>query len=319
MGLGDNVRRTFSFHDLSYDEFEALVNAICQTILGTGAVVFAAGKDGGRDGAFEGTAQFYPSAMKPYCGRFLIQAKHTANPAASCSDSEFDGILEGEKPKVTALISAGEADYYLIFTNRKKPATSSIQKERQLKKLGLKNAHILGIEQMRAWLTLHPEIWSKLGFDRFERPLTINREDITEVINAFHTSFSASGTDGLSEDFSYVPKPTKNKINKMSAAYFEEIRTRSLPYFRPIEDFLKNPRNADAKSMYEDTVDEIRRKLISADPPFGSFDHALTHIIDVVTEGNAALKRRRRFATIFMHYMYYTCDIGQHADAIQAS
>jgi hypothetical protein len=68
--------------------------------------------------------------------------------------------------------------------------------------------------------------------------------------------------------------------------------------------------------MYEDTADEIRRKLIAAAPPFESFDQALTCIIDQVTANNVELNKRRRFATIFLHYMYYTCDIGQHADTI---
>ena len=71
--------------------------------------------------------------------------------------------------------------------------------------------------------------------------------------------------------------------------------------------------------MYEDTADEIRRKLIAVTPPFVSFDEALTYVIDLVTASNAALNGRRRFAAIFMHYMYYTCDIGQHADTVEAS
>jgi hypothetical protein len=86
------------------------------------------------------------------------------------------------------------------------------------------------------------------------------------------------------------------------------------PYFKTIEDFLSNPRNIDFRDMYEDTADEIRRKLITAAPPFESFDDALTCIIEAVTENNTELRTRRRFATVFLHYMYYTCDIGQHAD-----
>ena len=163
-------------------------------------------------------------------------------------------------------------------------------------------------------------VWTNLGFDRFKSPLRIQTDDLTIVVSAFHSAM-ADGTiiDGHSEDFSYIPKPEKNKINKLSAAYFEEIRTRSLPYFKPIEDFLRNPRNVDFKDMYEDTADEIRRKLIAASPPFHSFDTALTCIIDLVTTNNPELKKRRRFATIFLHYMYYTCDIGQHADALETS
>src|SRR5262249_38831656 len=158
-----------------------------------------------------------------------------------------------------------------------------------------------------------------LGFDRFETPLRIQVEDITAVVVQFHKEIHGSSLSGASTDFTYVAKPKKNKINKLSEAYWEEIRTRSLPYFKAIEDFLSNPRNIDFKDMYEDTADEIRRKLIAASPPFDSFDEALTSIIDIVTVNNPELRMRRRFATIFLHYMYYTCDIGQHADSDETS
>lgn len=313
------MQRTFPFHDLSSDEFEILVAAICHKILGTGVVVFATGPDGGRDGSFAGVAASFPSPASPIQGKFVIQAKHTRNPVASCTDAEFNRILTGEEPKITALIEGGELDHYLIFTNRKKPAGDATKKERALKRLGLSTAHLLGIEQLRHWLTLHPDVWSNLGFDRFETPLRIQTDDLTAVVTEFHKALESSQLHGHQENFTYVPKPQKNRINKLSAAYWEEIRTRSLSYFKTIEDFLSNPRNIDFKDMYEDTADEIRRKLITAKPPFESFDEALTCIIDLVTNNNPELRKRRRFATVFLHYMYYTCDIGQHADPLETS
>jgi len=311
------LQRTFHLHDLSADEFEALVAAICLHILGTGIIVFAPGRDGGRDGTFNGTAARFPSPAMPLAGKFVVQAKHTQNPVASCADAEFGRILIREQPKISSLIENGELEHYLVFTNRKKPAGDGTTKERGLKELGLVSAHLLGLEQLRIWLTHHPKIWSQLGFDRFETPLRIQTEDITAVVSAFHATLDGNPLSGGSEDFTYVPKPQKNKINKLTNAYWEEIRTRSLPYFKTIEDFLSNPRNIDFKDMYEDTADEIRRKLITAAPAFESFDEALTCIIDLVTEDNPELKTRRRFATVFLHYMYYTCDIGQHADTVQ--
>lgn len=312
------MQRTFPIHDLSHDEFEALVVAICLHILGIGTVVFATGKDGGRDAAFVGAATRFPSESSPLAGKFIVQAKHTSNPAASCSDTEFGHTLKGEHSKVTTLVKGGELEHYLVFTNRKKPATDGLKKERALKALGLKSAHLLGIEQIRTWLTQKPEIWSSLGFDRFEKPLRIQTEDLTEVITAFHAEIG-DGKSRKSDDFTYVSKPLKNKINKLSSTYWEEIRTRSLPYFKLIEDFLRNPRNLDLKELYEDTADEVRRKILTASPPFSTFDDALTCVIDIVTQNNTALRRRRRFATVFLHYMYYTCDIGQHADSLETS
>jgi hypothetical protein len=313
------LHRTFPTHDLSDDEFETLVAAICYHVLGTGLIVFAAGPDGGRDGLFTGTASRFPSPAAPLAGKFVVQAKHTQNPAASCADAIFGRILVGEHLKIAKLIAAGELEHYLVFTNRKKPANDAITKEQALLALGLTSAHLLGAEQLRLWLTLHPDIWSKLGFDRFDAPLRIQVDDLTAVITAFHQTVSGTFPIGDGTDLTYVSKPKKNKINKLSDAYWEEIRTRSLPYFRTIEDFLKNPRNIDFREMYEDTADEIRRKLITKAPPFESFDDALTFIIDLVTTNNPSLNKRRRYASLFLHYMYYTCDIGQHADPLEAS
>jgi ABC-3C protein len=311
------LHRTFPLSDLSDDEFETLIAAISYHVLGTGTIVFAAGRDGGRDATFTGTATQFPSATAPLAGKFVVQAKHTQNPAASCADTEFGRTLRGEHPKITRLIQGGELEHYLVFTNRKKPAGDGINKEAELKALGLVSAHLIGAEQIRLWLTMHPEIWSRLGFDRFETPLRIQTSDITTVVIAFHAELGKADLAVDRQDFTYVAKPQKNKINKLSNAYWEEIRTRSLPYFKTIEDFLSNPRNVDFKDMYEDTADEIRRKLITAMPPFESFDEALTHIIDLVTINNPDLANRRRFATVFLHYMYYTCDIGQHADTLK--
>ncbi|QUS41857.1 hypothetical protein RPMA_25710 [Tardiphaga alba] len=311
------MRRTFPFNDLGDDEFESLIAAICHHILGTGTMTFAAGRDGGRDAAFTGAASKFPSSSSPLSGKFIVQAKHTSNPAASCSDREFAKILEGEHPKIIQLIKDGELEHYIIFTNRKKAATRGTAIEKELRKLGLRSAHLAGIEQLRDWLTLHPTVWQNLGFDRFETALRIQISDITDVISGFHALISTGKTapsDGT--NFTYVPKPQKNKINKLSQAYFNEMLERSLPYFKSIEDFLSNPRNVDFKDQYEDTVDEIRRKLLTASPPFASFDDALTHIIDQVTANNPALHKKRRFAAIFLHYMYYTCDLGQHADTV---
>jgi len=309
------MRRSFPFHDLGDDEFETLIAEICQQILGTGSVVFATGKDGGRDGKFEGTAQKFTSEASPLSGKFIVQAKHTGNPVASCSDAEFSRLLEGEKPKIRELIAKGELDHYILITNRKRPADNSIAKEADLRALGIKTAHILGIEQLRLWLTGHPSIWSTLGFDRFERHFSIEPEDLTTVVRAFHETLSEDTAPKPPADFSYIAKKEKNKINKLTDAYYDEILVRSLPYFRTIEMFLKNPRNLEYKELYEDTADELRRKIISAAPPFATFDEALTYAVDLVAKNNPDLRRRRRFVAIFMHYMYYTCEIGRHVDA----
>ena len=44
---------------LHADDFENMVNTICQNILGMGVISFVSGKDGGRDGRFDGSADNY--------------------------------------------------------------------------------------------------------------------------------------------------------------------------------------------------------------------------------------------------------------------
>lgn len=310
----NSMKRTFPLHDLGDDEFETLVACICQEVLGTGAIVFATGKDGGRDARFVGRANRFPSESAPLEGLFVIQAKHSANPVASISDAEFKRLLAAESVRIKALVDAKELEHYILATNRKCPADSQITQQDDVQGLGVSTVNFLGLEQIRNYLTLYPHIWDKLGFNRFETALRIQTRDLVAPVTAFHTVLSAPQTTSEA-NFNYVPKEQKNKINKLSDAYFQEMQKHSLPYFAEIESFLKNPRNEEYRNFYEDTADEIRRKLLTSGSVFDAFDEALTHIIDLVTV-DPALAGRRRFAAVFLHYMYYTCDIGQHADAV---
>src|SRR5690349_12565458 len=105
---------------LNSSVFENLVNTICQKLLGMGVISFAPGKDGGRDGKFNGVAQKYPSEADRWNGKFIIQSKHTLNPIASCSQKDFETeIIDQEIPKLIKLKSNDEIDHYLLFTNRK--------------------------------------------------------------------------------------------------------------------------------------------------------------------------------------------------------
>lgn len=106
----------YRLENISEDDFERLVNMVCQTILGVGVIEFAKGKDGGRDGKFTGTAENFPSSTDSWKGQFIIQVKHTDNPIASCSDNSFQyKIINEEIPKLKKLKSNKEIDNYLAF------------------------------------------------------------------------------------------------------------------------------------------------------------------------------------------------------------
>ncbi len=110
----------YHLEELDDGTFERLVSTVCQAILGTGVVSFSPGKDGGRDGVFNGMAERYPSDTdQRWRGKFIIQAKHTASPIASCADADFGRLIDKEIIKLKALRQAGDVDCYLVFTNRK--------------------------------------------------------------------------------------------------------------------------------------------------------------------------------------------------------
>ena len=109
----------YPLYNLNCEEFEALAALICNSILGTGTIVFSPGKDGGRDAKFTGKANNFPSKTATWDGKFIIQAKHTTNPISSCTDNEFKTILQNELPKIKELKTQNKIDYYIVFTNRK--------------------------------------------------------------------------------------------------------------------------------------------------------------------------------------------------------
>lgn len=79
------------------------------------------GRDGGKDAKFEGTASAFPSTAAPASGKFIVQAKHTSSPVASCSDYDFEStLIDKEIPKIRRMFEEGSLTHYLIFTNRRK-------------------------------------------------------------------------------------------------------------------------------------------------------------------------------------------------------
>lgn len=142
----------FRLYEINSADFEKLVNLLCQRVLGIGTISFTKGRDGGRDGFFNGTANYFPSEKSPWSGKFIIQSKHTENPIAKCSDSDFVTTINKEIKKIEKLAKQNEVDYYLLFTNRK----LSGGKEKELRQLILqtkiKDASIIAIDTISSYL-----------------------------------------------------------------------------------------------------------------------------------------------------------------------
>jgi RNA-binding protein YhbY len=161
----------YRLEDISADDFEKLVNELCRIMLGIGVVDFSKGRDGGRDGRLTGTANEYPTKVNPWTGRFIIQAKHTEDYKASCSNNGFHGnkssLVNGEIDKLNKLIGKGEIiDNYLIFTNRKEAESREAIIKHIKTQTNITNVDVIGNATISSWIFKNDALAKqfKLGF-----------------------------------------------------------------------------------------------------------------------------------------------------------
>ena len=307
------MARDYRLYELNDEEFERLVVRISIRWLGQGVTGFAAGKDAGRDGKFEGTAQAFPSERKPLSGKFVLQAKHVAAPNKSCSDRDFVGLLQKEHSKVSKLVANGLCDHYIVFTNRKLTAGADSEHIAGLIKLGLKSAHIIGIERLHVALEDFIEIKNSLPNLLDVSPFQFEPTELVEVIQAIH-QYANHETDAFdsAHDFEKVKlKDEKNKINGLSDEYFQQLVVNdSMPHFSRIEDFLKNPRNRQFADLYHDAADDLKEKILVNRAKFKVFDEVFAFLSEQVQNSKEKLRYKRRMVRVLLHYMYCNCDIG---------
>jgi hypothetical protein len=313
----------YRLENINDTDFERMVNTICQKILGTGAIEFSSGKDGGRDGKFTGTAQNYPSTKDSWTGKFIIQAKHTENYGASCSDKDFEKIVDDEIVKIKKLKENGEINNYLLFTNRK---YSGIKGEQLVNKIiaetGIENCAIIGKETINnQYLNSNKEIVKQFRLDLSHIQFDFSDEEIKDIILAFKSQLPEIKTeikdevDKLKQDFILMDKREKNNKNRLSEEYFNEfIVGDSLMDFDKIEKFLYNPLNERLKDYYFDTAYELNQLISLRRDDFNLFEEIFVFIYRLICDGSTPLKGSKRHVMVFLHYMYYECLIGKKTD-----
>lgn len=309
--------RDYRLYELSEDSFEHIVCQICRSILGMGTVSFSKGRDGGRDGRFEGTAQKYPSTASQWSGKFIIQAKHTTNPLASCSDNEFlvnqTSVVNKEIPRIKELFENSEVNNYLLFTNRKLTGTTDNDiRTKIIEETGVSNVGVIGLETLGAYFDADPELIRVCHLDQLIGPLRFHPEELREIIVAFHDqSVVKDVSDSGRFSFTYMKIEEKNELNRLSERFFSLIKQRSEPYFGELENFLQNPVNDELREQYYNIADEFNAKLTIRRDQFGAFEEIFEVLYDRVIEKVPALKDKRRLINVFLHYMYCSCDIGE--------
>ncbi len=309
----------FPYENLTDEEFENLVIRICKEILGIGCKTFSVGKDGVKDSWFTGTAQHFPSSVAPWIGTFNIQAKHTKAYNASCSGNEFSvnktSVLTKEIARLNEIKTSTPFDNYIIFTNRKlsggnHPTIVKILQDG----IGIQNAEIIGREQIDAYLNDYSHIAYQFGLDKFISPLRFYEKDLREIIIIFSEQTKAISTEARSyiTNFTIIAKEKKNELNNLSKDYFEFLKSHSLQYFEEIENFLRDPKNETYQRMYSNTVSDLQAKIILNRNSFTSFMRLIEHLVDYTVESNGdKLKDLRKIVRVFIHFMYFNCDIGK--------
>jgi hypothetical protein len=304
----------FQLHELSDTEFEQLVVLICRELMGIGITSFAPGPDGGKDAKFEGTATAFPSTASPASGKFIVQAKHTSSPVASCSHSDFKTTqIEKEIPKIKRMFDEGFLTHYLIFTNRRKTGGTEDQIPERIKAAtGVLHVWLRGIEDIERELLLHPHIAKAVGLDKLRSPIQFVPEDMRDVILALHVHRQSltSAFDSEHDFRDYPGLAAKNEINGLTSAYDAYIKENSMPHFNDIEMFLKNPRNEIFKEQYHTVADEFKGQLIVHRERFINFDDALETLYNTIHERCPEIQSARRLVKIVIHYMYVHCEIG---------
>ncbi len=147
-------------------------------------------------------------------------------------------------------------------------------------------------------------------------PLDFDWTDLRELIEALQSASTAVEETASTArfDFDGVDLPEKNRLNGMGDEYFTMITDHHEPYFRRIEDFLRDPSNIEYQGIYYDLVDALRSRAALARGDFESFDEVLNALKDsVIARSGAMVKGRRALLGALMSFMYANCDIGRKA------
>lgn len=312
------------YFDLSNDQFESIVVAVGQRLFGAGFMGFATGPDGGRDAKFKGTAQHYPSAVSPWSGCTIVQAKHTNAVNASFSDSDVcntdkkTGLIYTEIPKIKALFDSGEAQNYLLISNRKLTALA----EQKLTKLiadetgmPIESVALAGTQQLDHWLELFPDAKSSLNINPLESPLIVRPDDLAHTIEGFKEAlFAGSSDEDQSTPTARTALVEKNRLNNMTPDFESTLRKLYFELMLDIRKFLYKPINDDYKASYQEAAEEFNLKIVAKRAEYETFDDIFNYLMELLLDRSGILRSNKRITRAMLYYMYWNCDIGRDKD-----
>jgi hypothetical protein len=208
-------------------------------------------------------------------------------------------------------------DNYIIFTNRKLSGGIHPTIVQMLQNgLGIQNVEIIGREDLDSYLTDYPHIANQFGLYKFQAPLRFYEKELRDVIIVFSEQSIAIATEAKSyiTSFRAIDKEKKNELNNLGKDYFQFLKNHSLQHFEEIEKFLRDPKNELYMKMYSNTVSDLQGAITVERNRFNEFEHIIEHLIAYIVGNNEKeLKDIRRIVRVFLHFMYFNCDIGKTA------
>ena len=146
-----------------------------------------------------------------------------------------------------------------------------------------------------------------LNLNKLLLPLSFDENDLKEIINSF------SKIDKKKGNLPEIPErdiDKKNQLNNLSKEYFNNVIKKNLIYLDQIRDFLMDPINSEYLNKYENTIDDINEEIIVHRDDFDKFDMIFNYLYKFIIDNNPELSNNRNLVRLFLHYMYYNCDIG---------
>lgn len=303
----------YEFHHMSSDNFEKLVVAICQQLLGMSVQGFSSGPDGGRDAYFYGKANSYPSNTAPWEGKCVIQAKHVQALGKSFSDSDFEKVLKKEIPRITQLRKEG-IEYYLLFSNRKLPG---IQFNKIMTRISQEcnipecNIGIIDYGQLQFYCNAYCDYLKKQDFyPANNAPLIVSPDLLSKVIESMSIALHSVDEKEIDSNITRLNFKAKNKLNKVSRTYEEYINRYYLSHYQSIFHFISHPSNLEIKKKYMEAASELHSKYLVRFDEGTEFSAIMDWLVSYLMRADYVLKHNSELTRALVFYMYFSCDVG---------
>lgn len=199
----------FRFEELGWKAFQDLCGTIGREVLGQTLQVFSEGRDGGRDGAYEGIWNASPLVGGITTGPTVLQCKHFKSASSKLTLASFSTELS----KISALVAAGRCENYILMTNGKMSASADRAIYSSVISAGARSCVILGSEWIESIIKENQRL-------RMLVPRVYGLGDLTQIINAQAYNQAAALLESLKYDLkTFVPTVSYRQAAKRLTEY----------------------------------------------------------------------------------------------------